>query len=275
MTQFSENTNECAENITIGRAPLIYFVSGFLIICIQVFLLAMLKRSRHLASKGDRNASFVLVLPIYYLTVLYTIIVGIFVGIDDMMGFSIHNLYAFTIKWGLYRVVSEGLAAFLMHNGVGMRSVKNALVAGVTWSLVSTLTPLVFHAVYGWDAYFLCVLIFASCLLVFYSLLWLLPEDVIHRRPAMRSYARFFSISIIFLVLGLILLYYQHKAGVACIAESIFAMWDLFIPLIVFRTLVQDSQFWQGLYTQTKSNLNEPLLGMWEMGRDTIGTCTL
>ena len=79
------------------------------------------------------------------------------------------------------------------------------------------------------------------------------------------------KISIIILILGLLLLYYQHKAGVACIAESIFAMWDLFIPLIVFRTLVQDSQFWQGLYTQTKSNLNEPLLGMWEMGRDTIG----
>ena len=143
MTQFSENTNECAENITIGSAPLIYFLSGFFIICIQLFLLGMLKRSRHMASKGDRNASFVLVLPIYYLTVLYTIVVGIFVGIDDMVGFSIHNLYAFTVKWGLYRVVSEGLAVFLMHNGVGARSVNNAIIAGVAWSLISTLIPLV------------------------------------------------------------------------------------------------------------------------------------
>eukprot|EP00602_Paraphysomonas_sp_CaronLab_P012635 CAMPEP_0185041654 /NCGR_PEP_ID=MMETSP1103-20130426/41239_1 /TAXON_ID=36769 /ORGANISM="Paraphysomonas bandaiensis, Strain Caron Lab Isolate" /LENGTH=523 /DNA_ID=CAMNT_0027581487 /DNA_START=769 /DNA_END=2340 /DNA_ORIENTATION=+ len=39
----------------------------------------------------------------------------------------------------------------------------------------------------------------------------------------------------------------------------------------------KDSQFWQGLYspggvdTTSVSNLNQPLLGMWELGRETIG----
>jgi len=277
MTQYSENSDSCANGVSILSTPIIYFISGFLVFMVQIFLISMLKRSRYLASRGDRKASNILVIPIYYIAVVYLVAIGVLVGIDDMLGYYDAKVFMMCIKWGLYRLCSETLAVFLMHNGVGVKVFHRSLFFGSLWATFSTIVPLVLFATLGWGRYLIGSTVLVLILDCFYFVMWLAPAEYVHRRPALVVLSRFFAIGLLLFAAAHIILYYRSDLRASCMVEVIIVFADLLQPLVIFYTMQQDSQFWQGLYcpgdknTVSASNLNQPLLGMWELGRETIG----
>jgi hypothetical protein len=280
MKYYEKNTDTCAGGFSILSTPIIYFISGFFVFIVQIFLLGMLKRSRYLASRGDKQASNSLVLPIYYRGVVYLVVLGMFVGLDDMFVFYSQQVHVICIKWGLYRIISESLAIFLTHNGIGIKPLYNSLLIGVSWAVISTLVPLLVFEYYGWQTYLIVSSFLVLTLSSFYGVMWLAPQSSIHRRPALITYSRFFCLGLLVFALAHYLLLFQHQLRLSCLVEVILAFADLCQPLLIFYAMHEDSRFWQGLFASSASgageealsgNLNQPLLGVWELGRETIG----
>jgi hypothetical protein len=245
---YVDNTNSCANNLHIISTPIIYFCSGLLLVLVQLFLLALLKRSRHLASKGDKQASYILVLPIYSLAVFYLAMVGILCGFDDMFGFNNRQVEVVIIKWAFYRVVSESLAIFLTHNGIGLKPLKSSIRFGLSWSLLSSILLVTLYRQLGWAAYLLAMISLLLGLDIFYLVMWITPTNLLPRRPALRSYSRVYCIGLLFLTLAHLLLYLKGMGWIhiPCVTEIILLVGDLCEPLVLFYAMHRDSQFWQG-----------------------------
>lgn len=239
---------DCSDSRRIGWAPLPYFVMGVFEFVGLVTLYAILKRSRHLASRGDKGASKLLVLPIYHLVVYYILVVGTVVCVINTIGIYPGSIYVVGIKWFLNRTSSEALALFLLHNGVGNKAITNSIFGGFSWGAISTVVPFVLFAAFGEAAFVISLLCFASALFLFYVACWLLPPKYFHRRPAMSHYARFYVVAIGIFIAVLIILVSDSFDSRSCGLEGILAFLDLVQPFIVFRALMEDSKFWQGVH---------------------------
>ena len=241
---FEDNAPACADDVTVFGTSIAYFVSGVLVILIQFFIVAMLKRGRYLASKGDRVASSYLVLPIYYVIVRYLVFIGVVTAILDMSSIG-DGVFAISLKWGLYRICSESVAIFFMHNGIGVYTLIKAMAIGVSWGSLSTVIPFLVFNMYGWRSFLVVSTCFNVVLLAFYLTLWLAPRNMIHRRPALIPFARFYAVGLIlFLLMHSLLLISADKFP--CLTEGVTLFADVFQPLVIYYALLQDSRFWQG-----------------------------
>lgn len=92
----------------------------------------------------------------------------------------------------------------------------------------------------------------------------------------MRLYARFYIclITVLIIVMLLLLKLDNNNTHLICISEIVLLLLDLIQPFVMFRALQQDSLYWQGLYDRTPNAINSPLLGIWDLGRETIGMVT-
>jgi hypothetical protein len=201
------------------------------------------KRYRYLASKGNAKASELLVLPIYNLVFLYALACGFIVGLDNVTGYWVNSLYIFSVKWILIRTCAEGIAFFFMHSGVGYKALRRSLLSSLSWSVISTMIPIALYVLYGSTAFFVCALIFLSITLFFYLGLWLLPHNILIRRPAAVHYARFYSATMTSLIIAFSLIITGEGP---CFVRVILVVVDLLQPFIILRALNEDSQFWQG-----------------------------
>jgi hypothetical protein len=241
---FEDNAPDCADGITVLDTSVVYFVSGLVVVTIQLFIIAMLKRGRYLASKGDKVASTYLVLPIYYVIVRYLVLIGIVTALLDMSAIG-DGAFAISLKWGLYRICSESVAVFFMHNGIGIHTLLKSVAIGVTWGSFSTIVPFVVFNLYGWRSFLAVSTCFNVLLLTFDMLLWLAPRALIHRRPALLPFARYYAVGLIlFLLMHSLLLVEAERFP--CLTESITLFADIFQPLVIYYALLQDSRFWQG-----------------------------
>jgi hypothetical protein len=241
---FEDNAPKCADGVAVFNTSIVYFLSGLLVIFIQLFIIAMLKRGRYLASRGDRVASSYLVLPIYYVIVRYLVFIGIVTAVLDMSSIG-DGPFAITLKWGLYRICSESVAIFFMHNGIGVHTLMKSMAIGVTWGSFSTVVPFAVFNIYGWRSFLSISTCFNVLLLVFYLTLWLAPRDRIHRRPALIPFARYYALGLVlFLRMHTLLLVDAERFP--CLTESITLFADVFQPLVIYYTLLSDSRFWQG-----------------------------
>jgi hypothetical protein len=266
--------HNCVNTHTVGETPLAYFVVGIIELFFLILLYAIIKRSRHLASKGVRLAANLLVIPVYQSVLEYILFVGALVCVINIFNIHPTNVYIVCVKWFLYRTVAEGLAVNLMHNGVGSRALWNSLLAGVSWGVVSSVLPTLVFVWAGFQSYAILVLILSVLLLVFYLVNWLCPRRYLHRRPAMLAYSRFYTVTVTCLIAVMLMLVYDEDGSGSCFAETALLVLDLVQPFIMFYALQDDSLYWQGLYDQDPNGINSPLLGIWDLGRETIGLVT-
>lgn len=264
----------CANSSKVGETPLAYFAVGIIELCFLLLLYGMIKRSRNLASRGVRLAANLLVLPIYQNVLEYILFVGALVCVINIFNIHPTNIYVVCGKWFLYRTVAEGLAVFLMHNGVGSRALYNSLLAGVSWGALSSVLPTIVFVFGGFQNYAIVVIVMSVLLLIFYIVNWLSPRRYLHRRPAMRTYAQFYTLTLICLIVVMLLLVLNPSRPGSCYAEMVLLFLDLLQPFVMFYALQEDSLYWQGLYGQDPNGLNSPLLGIWDLGRETIGLVT-
>ena len=288
----------CSGMGTIGNAPVPYFVCGVIAILGLVQLGSTLYKSDNTVMRGLKSID--LILPVYVIPVWYVLTIGIIVGVSNIIGLLTTEVYTSIIKWGLYRFVAEGLAVFLMHNGIGERALRNAVLAGAAWGIISSGAILYMQDMWGYSAYSVQAVIGLSITLAFYLVLWILPQRYLHRRPAMVNYA-FWNVLILslFIVVFSLLGYLQYSIA-SCSVEIILSICWMLQPFIIVFAMRQDSLFWQGLYSNpeyrmlgcslggsffncskqitnfsnrsgVRTNINDGLLGIWDFGRDTMG----
>ena len=90
-----------------------------------------------------------------------------------------------------------------------------------------------------------------SLLILFYGAFLVVPRNRLFRRPAMTFYALFNALySSSMLTIGAIIyMRASFLSEVYCAASIWLFLWSsLMQPIVVFRTLQLDSQYWQGLH---------------------------
>jgi hypothetical protein len=138
----------CKRGEMVGHASLSSFIFGIFEILGMCSILLYLRYSQVLARRGQIDS---LVLPIYYIIVLYEIIVGLLVGLDSAVGLYYENVYVRALKWLLFQSASEGIAVLFLHNGVGIRALRNSSICGISWGLVSSLLPVIVYRAAGFS----------------------------------------------------------------------------------------------------------------------------
>eukprot|EP01040_Poterioochromonas_malhamensis_P003745 gene3745-4001_t len=109
----------------------------------------------------------------------------------------------------------------------------------------------------------------------FYAGMLMIPLQYLHRRPAIYGYA----------ALNLLIVLYQLGSVIAFIADNgsdntncavtiCFSFSEFLQIFIILYAFGEDSRFWQGLYVNSEVNLNEPLLGIWDMNKDAVDMVT-
>lgn len=264
--------------LKVGRTPLPNFVIGLVLIVTSFLLILWIFYSSLNISTRKRGGFRILLLPIYHSVVVYTIVVTTLVGIDNLLGISSEYLFLHVVKWSLFQFQTVGILTFLMHHGVGWRALRHSLLLGALWSLISGfILVLSFYVTSTTNndnssINFLIALASVSLLLlVFFLALWLIPLKVLHRRPAA---TRLLQISAVFYAMVLATSLANIGTDISykslCALQVVWALIDLVQPFVILGAVHEDSLFWQGLYNISASNLNTPLLGMWEMGNEAI-----
>ncbi len=300
----SSEYDNCAFYIGLSPAP--YFLAG---LCSTLGLLAIafrLYRNDNTIERGGMK-SIDWFLPIYILPIGYVITVGLMFGIANMFGLLQLDLSCSIVKWFMYRFSNEGLAIFLMHNGIGQRPYNNALRISFAWACGTSLAGFLLYFLLGLEPYFIGAMSFLVLLLCFYLALALLPLSWLHRRPASVNFAVWNSAQLTVFIVTLALLHDPAYMYDACLLEMIYSFTGFLQPFIVLHTMRQDSLFWQGKYTDSSilgyntctscvksltmgnaedsdggflvasnqkghvsGKLNEVMLGVWEFGRHTM-----
>ncbi len=192
-----------------------------------------------------------------------------------MVGIYLTNTYLLIAKWFALRFVADSLSLFFMHVGIGLASALNSLRWGLVWSFLNSLVEIIVYAIFGLDGLLVGTLVILSELLVVYILLLIIPLETLHRRPALYRYS----------IANIMLLLYQIAAVIgymaspdnsaaSCSIEMNFSICEFLQVFAVLYAFYRDSKFWQGLYVDSKANLNEPLLGIWDMNREAVNLVT-
>ena len=245
--KFMSSLEESCSSNYIGESPLPYFIVGIIEAILLILLWIVIKRSRHLASRGFNFASDLLILPIYNLILQFIFVVGICVCVINVFGLYSRNMYVIVSKWCLYRGVSEAIAISFMHNGVGMKCLTNSICMGFFWGILASFIPLYIYYIAGFQTYCIVITILAILLLIFYICNWLLPYKYLHRRPSMIAYARFYTLLILCFITVTVLVIFEIIDKILCVAEISLLILDLLQPFVIFRALQEDSMYWQGL----------------------------
>lgn len=272
-----------------------YFLLGASRICAMcIFVIYNLYNSWLIKKMGEASVriEWGLILP-SYLPFIYTLIfIDLFFGViaacsyflQDKSGESFQQSYVIitSLQLAAFHSVWEGIAIFLMRYGAGVRAFKISIGYGVAWGCVSFIIAFFglayrtnlneFQSQRGSLIWYTIYVSYFSILAIFYLGLVILPNSTIYRRPALINYSAFnFVISILWIILASI--YEFDKSNISessCVSTIIGLIFKSILqPLVVWRTLQKDSQYWQGL-SPDKDN---PLAGVWDHVDIATATC--
>jgi hypothetical protein len=211
----------------------------------------------------------IIVLPVYNNLLFLTTVVAIAISAFRLSSFPKDDEMFYMIKWFANRFLTEGLSIFLMHNGVGKHAVTFSITVAALWSSVSAVVPYYIYIEYGVSSFYVTQMVILSIMGVFYFANWLAPAEKLHRRPALISLARFYAIVYLLMLTATLILYFNSETS-GCAVNGLLSLGEIMIPLLVYRTIYHDSLFWQGLFVRGTDNLNDPLIGMWDLDRETV-----
>lgn len=241
----------------------------------------LIRKAEHLASG---NVVRGMVLPLYseYMNMLLveTLVFGIVDIADYDQSAQSHFMITIPVQMAVEQCLQVSLAFFLMNYGSGVGAVRRALKQGAVFAFF---TAAVLVTVLGLDTdypsnfypstqssqarsalavgLFLCYLVL---LLLFYGSLAISPLASLYRRPACIFYARFMTVYTILLFLVVLLMNGTNWdfMSINCSCSMVlFVFGGLLQPMITFKTLQLDSQYWQGLC----SDDNNPLKEIWDV----------
>lgn len=231
---------------------------------------------RLLREKEQDNVNVIpgLVLPYYFSFIYLYISLSLLAAIVDLSLSPVGQLdnqkiynWLVPAEQAVFHWFYEGLSFFLMRYGAGIRAIKRSLYMSGVWSLVTFIFYFFMYSSlkgsfvsFDPDRAYILVTTYFSCMWVFYGMFIVLPKRWLFRRSALNFYSYFnfayYTASLIFSSVA----YYSYSS-VICPASIVSFIYIAFVqPLVLFRTLQIDSQFWQGL----KPGKAHPLAEVWD-----------
>lgn len=159
---------------------------------------------------------------------------------------------AASTAFSLQHFVIEGTAFVLMQYGCGYQAVKQAAFWATGWALTSFLVQLMLYRDGATDLAFTANVIWNVLQLVLYGVLWFAPAKRLFRRGAVVYYSRFWFVLRLAVLFQEILFKFGTTQMETTAANCIYAIvllpvFILFKPYVVYKALLYDSKWWQGL----------------------------
>lgn len=249
--------------IALGVARLISFL---FIIALNIYNQYLLKK------KTKENVTRItgLILPYYLLYMKIYIGLSLIIGIIDftckITDKQVHALIP--IEVAIFHWLGEGLAFFLMRYGAGVTAIKRALGLSFLWSIFVFVIFLCilgslegkFGISYDLDRGYALFVFFTMIMVIFYGVNIFVPTTILYRRSAMIFFSIFSCIYYLSQIFFATILYKNVK-DIICACSVIDFIGVAFVqPLVIYRTLQIDSEYWQGLNPE-KGN---PLAEVWD-----------
>jgi len=214
-------SGDCMSIRVLGVSPIPYLVSGLVSLVALGYVVSVIWRNNSDVVKPGSKA-LDLILPLYTVPVAYIIIVASTVGFANILGIYPTSLPIATMKWFLYRIPADGIACFLMHNGIGIRALRNSVTFSLVVGSLSSFLPLTLYYVSSSHAYDVAAIVFLSIMVLVYTFLAVAPPHIIHRRPALIPLARANAILLVLLLAAHVLLL-QGQQFESCSVETLAA----------------------------------------------------
>ncbi len=241
-------------------------ILGFVYFAMSLLTLFLIRLNRRNALQGMEGAAMRVIFPIYLPLLLLSALSDTFVGLVvlfvpfktresndwDAASNDWDAAIILATAYAIQHLVIEGSAFTLMQYGCGYQAFRNSIFWASGWALTTFLVKLAFYR-QGADNDVAFALNFCwdIILFIFYFLLWILPETRLYRRTAVRYYASFWT----FIHLSVIIadaMYYFGKGSEDTTSLCIDSLVTLPIfvlckPYVVYKSLLLDSVWWQGL----------------------------
>lgn len=247
-------------NHGIGIGGLILGIFYFFSASITIFWIHQQSKN---AQAGIQGAAYHVVLPFYLPFLYFSAISDLFVGFCTVFINTKHNeeedsnsmtvwlkASILALAFACQHLVIESVAFILMQYGCGYQAMMNTTLWGILWGICTFFVYLTLYKD-GNQTSYIAETCWSGLLLLFYFALWLLPETTLFRRSAVIYYARFWSI----LRVGILLSTASVRFGPSGMILMGDCLYDLFVlpailllkPYVLYRSLLIDSQWWQGL----------------------------
>lgn len=229
-------------------------------------------RNKNLALQGMVGVSKYVIFPVYLpflwgsaLTDFAVGLMFLFLKVEVYQKNSWMASFAIALIIALQHIILEGISFTLMQYGCGLQAARKAFKYAIIWAVI-TYFFMVFSFRHGGTglAYTLST-IWGSLMFSFYSLLFILPDKYLFRRPAIKVYAKFWALFRFIVLFADILMWYSDTHSdyltPSQIADCTYGfagliIFALFKPYIVYRTLLEDSKWWQGILSSNANSTN-------------------
>ena len=257
-------------SLTIGLTRIVAFS----------LLLLNNRRNRIMLNKKAENSLRImrgLVLP-SYLRIVYTIMAtDLISGIIDIIFSSLDisstnrtnaASWVLPIESAVFHCIYEGVAIFLARFGAGTKAFNDSFKIALFWGLI-TFIVVTIEVRYldhtlptqisdKTDIVYIIFMIYCLILLTFYCIFICIPQRFIYRRPALLNYSQFNFALQIYWILAATLIKFQGPDTLCGSAVVGLILIGIIQPLVLWKTIQYDSQYWQGLTT------TNPMTEVWD-----------
>jgi hypothetical protein len=260
----------CDGEFFIGYSPFSYFMIGILEILTSCLIFIVLFHRKLLPAIS--NLTFITyVLPVYTSVVTPLLVVCFAIGVNSIIGIFTTDTGWLIIKWAILRFLCESLGIFLMHPGIGQQSSKRSVSRGLVWTALHCIAVSLALNFGSFRIMLLTVIGIMIELSFYYAILAFVPMKYLPRRPASFRYALCNLLLLLFQIFILLtFLKAPNRNLFSCLTELSFSISEYLCFCVILYAFCEDSLFWQGLYTSADVNLNEPLLGIWDMNKTEV-----
>jgi uncharacterized membrane protein YiaA len=236
--------NSMLETFHIDIIVLLRFIS-------TIILLGIVVKNKQRASREDGRQASLLILPSYYAYIFVLIIYFLFFGLMNIFIAGYNTIiYLMSLDIGINHSLSEGLAFFFLQHGAGTYSFQRSILFGVIFGIAAFF---VFFLILttgnnnGNDldlnkkTYFAHTL-FSAIIISFYSIILLVPDKYIYRRPAFYPYAIFSIFESIAWMISALLIYLEIKEGFCVLLSCKIIFVGVLHPVFAVYSLAKDSE---------------------------------
>lgn len=192
---------------------------------------------------------------------------------------NVAYVVVFSLGWGFYHAVLDGLAVFLALPGSGTAALTQASAWAAGFGMLAAVVHGTAFTAHLWapgrnlDYGNALLLSYELALLLFYLALFFLPYTLVNRRPACVFYAGCWTVYRPVIIVALILQMKGISAGTCVYLFGSWLVFGLLKPCCVYWTLRRDSNYWMGIVEDSfpfhghlkrrpsEADIRTPLLG--------------
>jgi hypothetical protein len=252
------------------QVGVIKLIVGILYILMAGVTIGWINIQARNARKGDNDAVKSVIFPIFTFmmwisafTSISVALVILFVPVDLTSRNDSNARWLYPAVFTMQHIVLEGVAFLLMQKGCGKYAAWNAFKLMAVWAAITLAANVIGYSP-GFKVSIVALLTWDATILVFFFLLWILPQNRLFRRPAAIPYAKFWF----FFRVVEITLYSMSQVTDPLAAQIgrcgyVFGpllVFTIFQPIVMYWTLLADSRYLPSLRPCSSS----PFVRWWQ-----------